>query len=127
MEDWRIFYFHKIFLSIICPKFQIELLLPRESIRESSVPRRVRPGGAGLQAAAERGPGPGLVPEQAGQVEEERAASQDWTLLWSIIVLQHWRVPAEQPGPALHVSELRAGGGQSWPDWSLRALVLWPV
>ena len=58
---------------------------PRESIRESAVPRRVRPGGAGLQAPAERGPGPGLVPEQASQVEEERAAPQDWTLLRSIM------------------------------------------
>ena len=71
-------------MFIICKKSQIELLPPRESIRESALPRRVRPGGAGLQAAAERGPGPGLVPEQAGQVEEERAAPQDWTLLRSL-------------------------------------------
>ena len=76
--------FYKKKLFVICKKSQIELLLPRESIRESAVPRRVRPGGAGLQAAAERGPGPGLVPEQTSKVEEERAASQDWTLLRSI-------------------------------------------
>ena len=55
------------------------------------VPRR----GAGLQAAAERGSGPGLVPEPASQVAQEGTAPQDWRTLLRHLVY----VPRPRPRP----------------------------
>ena len=90
------------------------------------VPRR----GAGLQAAAERGSGPGLVPEPASQVAQEGTAPQDRrTLLWHLVYVPRRRPRPRTPGSQFSHSFLAvysSTGGFLAPPSSLPSLAPLP-